>query len=379
MKDCGLYIHVPFCLQKCNYCDFISYAYQDELAEPYLLALFHEITLLSQKYNHPGLKTVYLGGGTPTCLTGKDLTRLLAVVKENFPVDVRDAEITCELNPATVSEEDLRLMREAGFNRLSMGVQAFDPDLLRYLGRAHDVKDVRDTYNRARKVGFDNISLDLIFAIPGQSKEMWEDTLHQALALEPEHLSLYNLKIEEGTPFHRDYLEGKLVPVDEELDLWMYKKAITTLNRAGLHQYEISNFAQIGCESRHNLRYWRYQAYLAVGPGAHGFDGSIRYENQRDLKEYATLLKQDQLPWEEVLNLTQKDRMEEFIFMGLRLLEGVSLREFEQRFEQPLLTIYKKQVDKLQELGLVRLAGDRLALTKQGIPLGNDVFAEFLL
>lgn len=379
MKDCGLYIHVPFCLQKCNYCDFVSYTYQNELAESYLLALFHEITLLSQKYNHPSLKTVYLGGGTPTCLTGRELARLLTVVKENFSVNVRDAEITCELNPATVSEQDLWLMREAGFNRLSMGVQTFDPNLLRYLGRTHDVKDVIETYQKVRKVGFDNISLDLIFAIPGQTKEIWEDSLHQALALQPEHLSLYNLKIEEGTPFHQEYLEGKLIPVNEDLDLWMYEKGITTLNRAGLHQYEISNFAQSGCESRHNLRYWRYQPYLAIGPGAHGFDGSLRYANHRSLKEYIGLLKQKKLPIEEVLHLTQQDRMEEFVFMGLRLLKGISLKEFEQRFGQPLLTIYKQQVDKLQDLGFLELEGDHLALTKKGIPLGNEVFAEFLL
>lgn len=265
MERCGLYIHIPFCLRKCNYCDFVSFSYQKELADQYLLALFSELKLLSQKYDHPSLDTIYLGGGTPTVLSGEELARIMSVVRDCFKVDPNEVEITSELNPATGVKEELYLMREAGINRLSIGVQSFNDSILKYLGRIHNVKQVLDTYQTSREVGFNNINLDLIFAIPGQTRKDWQESLKTALELQSEHLSLYNLKIEEGTPFYQDYLQGKLKPVDEDLDLWMYEEAITTLNNAGLPQYEISNFARPGFESRHNLCYWHYQPYLAAG------------------------------------------------------------------------------------------------------------------
>lgn len=379
MERCGLYIHVPFCVQKCNYCDFLSFTYKDELAEAYLLALFSELALLSEKYNHPEVQTIYLGGGTPTCLSGDKLAAIIDEVQTHFTVDLTKAEITCEMNPATARYTDLQAMWEAGINRLSIGVQSFDDRLLRKLGRVHDSATVVKTFEMVREVGFTNLNLDLIFAIPEQSRKDWQASLRTALELQPTHLSLYNLKIEEGTPFHYDYSEGRLVPVDEETDLWMYEEAISTLQAAGLEQYEISNFARPGFASRHNLTYWHYQPYLAVGPGAHGFDGLLRYENTGDLQAYIAAIEKRELPWEETLYLSWEDRMEEFMIMGLRLMEGVSLDEFQRRFGTSLTEMYGEKVDKLAKLGLVEVRDGRLALTKKGIPLGNAVFGEFLV
>lgn len=379
MGSCGLYIHIPFCVRKCNYCDFLSMPFSEELAREYRLALFSEMELLSKKYNHPSLQTIYLGGGTPTCLRGEVLAGIVDAVASHFGVSMQEAEVTCEVNPATVDEDDLRAMRSGGINRLSIGVQAFDDRLLRDLGRIHDVKAVLETYALARNAGFDNINLDLIFALPGQSADDWQRSLDMALALEPEHLSLYNLKIEEGTPFHRDYVEGRLIPVEEELDLWMYEEAIRRLTSAGLNQYEISNFARPGRMSRHNLRYWHYEPYLALGPGAHGFDGRLRYENISDLREYRKTIVQGHLPWSESLQLTEQDRMEEFMIMGLRLMEGIALHEFTRRFGVELQDVYAAPIEKLIRMGLLELTEGRLRLTEAGVPLGNQAFLEFLL
>ena len=377
MESCGLYVHVPFCLRKCNYCDFVSYPYEKELAGQYLLLLFQEMELLASQYNYPPLETIYLGGGTPTCLGGQELGEILRGIREHFPVE-SDAEITSEMNPATARFDELRAMRTAGFNRLSIGVQAFQPELLSYLGRVHSLAAVGETVQMAREVGFYNLNLDLIYAIPGQRMEDWRESLEAALALEPEHLSLYSLKIEEGTPFFREYDAGRLEPVDDETDYRMYLEAIQILAEAGYRHYEISNFARPGYESRHNLRYWHFEPYLALGPAAHGFDGHRRYENLAALHDYQAALMNAQLPWAEVLPLTKEDLEEEFMFMGLRLMEGVSLEEFARRFGQPLGAVYGAQIEKLQRLGLLECTGERLRLTGAGIPLGNQVFLEFL-
>ena len=285
MKRSGLYIHIPFCLRKCNYCDFISYDYNHELAEEFLLALFSEFKLLKERYDSPQLDTVYFGGGTPTCLSGEELARILEEVANTFSI-AEGAEITCEMNPATGLKEDLEVMKEAGFNRLSIGVQAFDDETLNYLGRIHNLEQVLETYRLARQVGFDNINLDLIFAIPGQTKEDWRKSLKEVLRLNPEHLSLYNLKIEEDTPFYRMLEADELEPADEDIEYWMYKEAIDMLEEAGFEHYEISNFARPGHRSRHNMGYWQYKPYLAAGPAAHDFDGKRRYYNLSDLEDY---------------------------------------------------------------------------------------------
>lgn len=378
MKSCGLYIHIPFCLQKCNYCDFISYPYSKELVEDYLLALSAETQMLAEKFGQPLVETIYLGGGTPTCLSGQALGQIIDDIYNNFPI-TKDVEISCEVNPGTSSKLDLTLLKKAGVNRLSIGVQSFNDEKLDYLGRIHDRQQIYTTYATAREVGFNNLNLDLIFAIPDQTVSDWQDSLEAALSLKPEHLSLYNLKLEEGTPFYEDYLQGRLQPVREEIDLLMYKKAISLLQRSGYEHYEISNFARPGFSSRHNLRYWHYRPFLALGPGAHGFAGKLRYANTVHLEKYQSLIKSRALPWEEVLHLTQKDLMAEFLIMGLRVLEGISLLEFRKRFDLCLMAVYKTPVEKLLDLGLVKLADERLALTERGIFLGNEVFVEFLL
>lgn len=377
MDSCGLYVHIPFCLKRCNYCDFVSYTYTQELVEGYLLALSAEMRLLSEKYHRPTVETIYLGGGTPTCLAGETLAEIIEQILVNFTL-VKGGEISCEVNPGTFSETDLRILRLAGVNRLSIGAQSFNPDELRALGRIHQREQILTTYSAARAVGFRNLNLDLIFAIPGQRLIKWRDSLQAVLDLAPEHLSLYNLKLEEGTAFYRDYLEGRLQPVAEEIDLLMYKEAISTLKNSGYQHYEISNFARPGFISRHNLSYWHYKPFLALGPGAHGFDGRLRYANTVSLDRYQAEIKSRRLPWEQVLPLTPEDLMAEFLMMGLRVISGIDLLEFEQRFGQSLITVYGAQVKKLLDLGLVELTTEKLALTERGIFLGNEVFLEFL-
>ena len=378
MKRSGLYIHIPFCLRKCNYCDFISYDYNHELAEEFLLALFSEFKLLKERYDSPQLDTVYFGGGTPTCLSGEELARILEEVANTFSI-AEGAEITCEMNPATGLKEDLEVMKEAGFNRLSIGVQAFDDETLNYLGRIHNLEQVLETYRLARQVGFDNINLDLIFAIPGQTKEDWRKSLKEVLRLNPEHLSLYNLKIEEDTPFYRMLEADELEPADEDIEYWMYKEAIDMLEEAGFEHYEISNFARPGHRSRHNMGYWQYKPYLAAGPAAHGFDGKRRYYNLSHLEDYRDHLAKGRLPWVEELELSQQEQMEEYLFMGLRVVDGIDITDFEKRFGKSIYQIYGDRIKKLINRQLLQLNDNRLSLTPEGFFLGNEVFAEFLL
>ena len=378
MKRSGLYIHIPFCLRKCNYCDFISYDYNHELAEEFLLALFSEFKLLKERYDSPQLDTVYFGGGTPTCLSGEELARILEEVANTFSI-AEGAEITCEMNPATGLKEDLEVMKEAGFNRLSIGVQAFDDETLNYLGRVHNLEQILETYRLARQVGFDNINLDLIFAIPGQTKEGWRKSLKEVLRLNPEHLSLYNLKIEEDTPFYRMLEADELEPADEDIEYWMYKEAIDMLEEAGFEHYEISNFARPGHRSRHNMGYWQYKPYLAAGPAAHGFDGKRRYYNLSHLEDYRDHLAKGRLPWVEELELSQQEQMEEYLFMGLRVVDGIDITDFEKRFGKSIYQIYGDRIKKLINRQLLQLNDNRLSLTPEGFFLGNEVFAEFLL
>jgi len=393
----GLYIHIPFCARKCPYCDFNSYAGLDALQAPYVEALIAEMTWLAQRREWQA-NTVFIGGGTPTILPLSLLTGVLDAAGVHFCVSP-DAEITVEANPGTVDAAYLAALRVAGVNRLSLGVQSFHDDELRLLGRIHTVAEVVTAFRAARRAGFHNVSLDLIFGLPRQSPDRWRATLTQALALEPEHLSLYSLTVEDGTLLADWIARGDLPPPDDDLAADMYELAEEMLEAAGYLHYEISNWAKGGASGsqgathnlpsvcRHNLAYWRNEAYLGLGAGAHSSWRERRWCNLPWPQDYVARMAEGDVgeaPWEspvaiKVEAINERLAMGETMMLGLRLLkEGVPLARFAARFGRSLLDVYADELTSLQAEGLVERLSDRVRLARRGWLLGNQVFRCFL-
>jgi oxygen-independent coproporphyrinogen-3 oxidase len=375
--DWGIYLHIPFCLQKCPYCDFVSYADENLFCYTYGEALIKELSLYQGKFAYPA-KSVYFGGGTPSLLPPVELAEILAGVISLVEL-VPGAEITLEANPATVGVSHLEILKQAGFNRLSIGAQARQNRLLSLLGRAHSSQDTEETVLKARKAGFSNLNLDLMYGLPGQSLEDWEDTLNWAVAMVPEHLSAYGLKLEEGTPWGEQYQRGLLSLPDEETILKMYELAIDTFKEAGYLHYEVANFARPGFKSQHNLLYWRNQAYLGLGVAAASHLGSVRWINTKTLDTYMNKVRGGILPVAENEVLSPEIEMAETVFLGLRLLEGYHPMDFQLRFHVPFEDIYGSQLAKLVALGLIEKHLGRIRLTEKGLPLANKVWQEFLI
>lgn len=375
----GLYIHVPFCLKKCNYCDFVSYPYDAGLAASYVCALEQEMTMHvpNMCQEHMTVKSVYLGGGTPTVLAGDQLALLLGNCRKYFTL-TEDAEITVECNPGTVDFDKLDILQKAGVNRISLGVQAYQQRLLDRLGRIHRWQEVREAVRKSRQAGFNNINLDLIFGIPGQSMKEWQETLNRILELMPQHISAYNLKIEPDTPLHNDVTAGYLVPCDEELELEMYWHTINVLSKHNFVHYEISNFALPGMEARHNLIYWHNEEYLGLGPAAHSMLKGHRFSNQEKVETYISRLNKNHSVIHQLHCLTREEEISETIFLGLRLLEGLDTQAFAQRFGEPIEQLFGEKLKKLTSLGLIKMEDNRIKLTEKGLPLANEVFAEFI-
>lgn len=375
----GLYIHIPFCIKKCKYCDFVSYPYDADLAASYVYALGKEMALKSKELGEEQKKatSIYVGGGTPTCLDGEQLAYILKCCRQNFAVQ-ENAEITVECNPGTVNFDKLFILHEAGYNRISIGVQACQKKLLASLGRIHDWDQVKNTVAFSRRAGFKNISLDLIFGIPGQSIKDWLESLEMVTDLMPQHISAYNLKIEEGTPLFREVSSGITKVCDEELELEMYLHCIEYLENKGFRQYEISNFARPGMESRHNLLYWRNEEYLGFGTAAHSMMGDNRFSNVESVELYINSIKNDTSVIAEQLKLTSEDKLSEAAFLGLRLTEGINIDEFERKYGVRIEQVYAKQINKLKKLELLEIEENRLKLTKKGLPLANEAFVEFI-
>lgn len=372
----GLYIHFPFCISKCNYCDFYSINYSDELLQQYLAALFLEIDLYENCYSKE-IATVYIGGGTPSLLEPEYLARLMDKIYSSFIIS-KKAEITMESNPSSLNREKLLLYKKAGINRLSLGVQSFNDWELQLLGRLHDSRTAINIINHVAEI-FDNYNLDLIFALPGQKKKDWQDTLDIVLNFNPPHLSLYNLQIEKETPFYKMYKQGELELIDEEIDADIYLESRENLLAEGYQQYEISNYAKKGFQSHHNKLYWEFKPYLGLGPAAHSFDGLSRFYNYSSLKLYINKLKDGKLPTAEFVRLRRSELMSEMLFMGLRQLKGINPAEFKERFSVSLVDIYGKAIAKLLDKELIEYSNERLHLTENGLLLGNEVFMEFLL
>lgn len=393
-KELELYIHIPFCVKKCDYCDFLSFPADNRTQRRYVDALQKEITCYGALYPDRKITTIFIGGGTPSWLDEEEIVRILHTVREAFAVE-RDAEITIECNPGTATAHKLVRYREAGINRISIGLQSAHNEELVLLGRIHTWEQFLKTYDLARKAGFSNINVDLMSALPGQTLETFSDTLKKVLALKPEHLSAYSLMIEEGTPFYERYREDEkhreagepteLLP-DEEQEYAVTKLTQRVLMEAGYHWYEVSNFAKPGYECRHNIGYWKRADYLGIGIGAASLIDNVRYANVRDLEEYC---KECESLWEE-LNIrktlcsstepvTREEQMEEFMFLGLRMTEGVFRAEFEQYFGITIEAVYGDVLRQLQKEGLLMKQEGRICLTERGMDVNNYVVEQFML
>jgi len=374
MNEFSLYIHIPFCVKKCNYCDFNSYA-APELIPSYMEALQKEISL----YKDPDrpVKTVYIGGGTPTVLSGKDLEALTDCIRRNFKIKP-EAEFTVEANPGTLSREKLLLLNGLGVNRLSLGLQACQDRLLKIMGRIHSAKEFEENFNTAKKTGFQNINVDVIFGLPGQTLEDFAQTLEYLVELSPQHISCYSLTVEEGTVFYQWQKQGILNLPDEEKERDMYHLTVKYLKSRGFVHYEISNFAVPGRMSRHNLACWKYEDYLGMGAGAHSFMDGRRFYNFSSPFQYAKSLSQNVLPVENMDYIDRKEQQGEFCFLGLRLIEGLDKKSFKKYFGNDIHQIYGSKIRKLLLLGLLEENAGYLRLTTKGLDLANEVFVEFL-
>ncbi|MGI6588795.1 MAG: radical SAM family heme chaperone HemW [Peptococcia bacterium] len=378
MKTVGIYVHVPFCQKKCYYCDFVSFAERTEQEkDTYLLALAREAQIYQKLFVGLTGKSLYLGGGTPTCLTEKQLFQLFTILHKFFKLP-SGIEITVEANPGTLSQEKLRVLREAGCNRLSLGVQSFSTHDLHVLGRIYSPRDVYNTYKLAQQAGFENISLDLMYGLPGQSLQGWRENLKKMAELVPEHLSLYQLNIEKGTSFASLVQKGLLEEFSQDEAFLMYNEAIDFLQVQGYRHYEISNFALPGKEAVHNSLYWLNEEYIGLGAGAAGYLQGIRYINTADLGTYQVLLRQGQLPIAVKEPINKELAMAETMFLGLRFLEGVNKAKFLEKHSVTIENRYGEVLEKLKRQGLLQETLTHVALTKKGLYIANIVFQEFL-
>lgn len=382
METAALYLHVPFCHTRCHYCDFNTYAGLLPLREPYVRALLTEINLMGEMARHVDgrprrTRSIFFGGGTPSLLSVKQITRLLDACRQMFVVD-QDAEITLEANPGTLNQQHLEGLRAAGVNRLSMGAQSFDAHLLQTLGRIHTPEEITQAVQFARAAGFISINLDFMFGLPEQTMQHWQETLERAIALHPEHLSLYSLIIEEGTSFYDWTAEGRIIPADEDLCADMYEYADERLRAAGYINYEISNWSLPGHHSRHNLTYWQNLPYLGMGAGAYSWFGGKRFSDERDPQAYIRQLKARHLPIVESEEATREQEMSETAFLALRTAMGLHLPTFAERFGQSFQSFVGDRLQLVDEAGLLDYEQGWLRLSQRGRLLGNAVFVRLL-
>jgi len=379
----GVYLHIPFCKSRCSYCDFATDVYKrGEIVNRYVDALTSEILAAHDEKNPPAnaggsdlsIDTIYFGGGTPSLLTPLQLEKILSAVDKQFAVQP-DIELTVEMNPATVTLEKLKDYRSLGVNRASFGVQTFDDTELKRLARGHNADDARMTFRLLRDAGFENISFDLIAGLPRQTLADWERNLDEALTLQPEHLSLYLLEIHDGTPLATQVRDGRQPMPDEDLAAEMYELMLDKVTAAGYAQYEISNFARTGFESRHNTKYWRLEPVYGFGVSAHSFDGSQRYANERDTAKYVSLIEGS--GGADVMR-EQIDAASEFIFLGLRLNKGIDAAEYKTRFGIDLHQKYSAELKEIRDAGLIETDGRNFRLTRRGMLFSNEVFRVFI-
>lgn len=387
-KELELYVHIPFCVRKCAYCDFLSAPADTQERTLYIDALTEEIRARKNDFTAYRVSTIFLGGGTPSILEGDDSARIFRALQENFDIS-DDAEITMEVNPGTVTEEKAASWRKSGVNRLSIGLQSADDRELKMLGRIHTYREFLDTWKIVREAGFENVNVDLISAIPGQNLRSWSETLRKAADLGPEHISAYSLIVEEGTPFYERYGDGSgededkgnhLPPLpDEDTEREIYKATEKILAEYGYHRYEISNYSKTGYECRHNLGYWERKEYLGLGLGASSLISECRFHNTADMGKYLRLYENAGTDiCEDIEHLSVEDQMEEFMFLGLRKTVGISVDDFRKAFGKEIREVYGEQMRKLEEQRLIEYSGNRVRLTERGTDISNYVFSEFM-
>lgn len=376
----GVYIHIPFCHQICNYCDFNKFYFKNQPVDEYIEALGKEMALATQKnpesFRH--IETIFLGGGTPTALSPQQLDKLLTLIHTYIPMN-SVTEFTSEANPDELSSEKLQVLFDGGVNRLSMGVQSFDQGLLQKIGRTHSNEHVYETINLAKKIGFQNISIDLMYGLPGQSMVQWKDSLEKALALDLPHFSAYSLIVEPKTIFYNQYAKGKLLLPTEDLEADMYDVLMQQMELHGLQQYEISNFAKPGYHSEHNKVYWDNDEYAGFGAGAHGYLAGIRYSNHGPLKKYMETVLAGEIPIVHEHGVSQAEKREEQMFLGLRKTEGVKHKIYEEKLKTPIVAHYDFVLKELVSKGLLEHDEVGVRLTRKGRFVGNEVFQQFLL
>ena len=400
-KKLEIYVHIPFCAKKCAYCDFLSFPGNMRMRREYTDKLLEEIRIQSSFVREYQIDTIFLGGGTPSILDAADITAIMGALKEHYDI-APDAEVTIEVNPGTVKMEGLAAYREAGINRVSMGLQSADDTELRYLGRIHTYDEFLKSFQRVRMAGFTNVNVDLISAIPGQTPESWRNTLKKTAMLKPEHISAYSLIVEEGTPYYDRYgghveMEGyEMSPEerrilmalpdlpDEDTEREMYYMTRNCLAEQGYERYEISNYARPGFECRHNVGYWTGTGYLGLGLGASSYLEGCRFHNTSDFQSYVSAHLDDEAEFCQALRqdmeqLSVKSKMEEFMFLGLRLTRGVSVEGFITRFGQSIRNVYGGVIDKLEREGLLEHKNGYYHLTERGLDLSNYAMSLFLL
>ena len=372
-KPTSAYVHIPFCTQICYYCDFSKVFIKNQPVDSYLEHLLEEF----RSYDIRKLRTLYIGGGTPTALSASQLEVLLEGLTENLDLSVLE-ELTIEANPGDLDADKIAVLKNSAVNRVSLGVQTFDDKMLKKIGRSHLEKDIYENIDRLKLAGFDNISIDLIYALPGQTMDQVKENVAKAIGLDIPHLSLYSLILENHTVFMNRMRRGKLPLPKEELEAEMFEYIIAELERAGFEHYEISNFSKSGFESRHNLMYWDNAEYYGIGAGASGYVNGIRYKNHGPIRHYLSAVEEGNARITEE-HLSQKEQMEEEMFLGLRKKSGVSMARFEEKFGRSFDGLYGETVRDLVQQGLMQIEGDRVRMTKRGLFLGDTVAERFIL
>ena len=385
-KELGIYIHIPFCKQKCYYCDFVSFSNKEEYIEKYVETLKREID--SYDLSNYNITTIYIGGGTPSRIPSEKIQEILEKIKQKISENQtrwKDIEITIELNPGTVDEEKIKKYKEIGINRLSIGLQSTNNKLLKEIGRIHTFEDFKDTYNTVKKVGFENINVDLIIGLPNQTISDVKESLNEIIKLNPTHVSVYSLIVEENTKMEKLINNKELQLPDEELERQMYWYVKNTLELNGYNHYEISNFAKKGKESKHNLNCWEQKEYIGLGLAAYSYLNGIRYGNTSDIEKYINVqdfLNSSELEEsgirivDEVQSL--EDKRKEYMLLGLRKIEGVSIQKFKEKFVENPIFLFRKELEKLVNEKLISIDGDCIRLTNKGLDLANIVWEEFV-
>lgn len=373
----GLYIHIPFCVSKCNYCDFNSFKLNKELKHRYIKDLKKEMLLYKDEFIEKEITSVFLGGGTPSILESEEISEIFFHIKSNFNIR-KDAEITIECNPGTLSKEKLITMKDLGINRLSIGLQATQDNHLKYIGRIHTYEEFVKNYKEALDIGFKNINIDLMYALPNQNFDEWKESLEKIVKLNPSHISAYSLILEEGTKLYDMHEKNEFEMIDEDTDIKMYNYTINYLKEHGYNQYEISNYAKSGFECNHNILYWKCNHYIGLGPGASGYINNYRYNNLESLNDYHEKLLNNEKPIDFIDELSVEDKIQEKIFMGLRMNEGIKFDEFKDKFDLDFKARFKDVLKRLKENKLIIEDEFGIKFTQEGREISNSIFIEFM-